>query len=117
MIWLIALIIVAFIARRMMPPRGVRTLSTTALKPMLDDQTKQFIDVRTAGEYKRRHISEFKNIPLNSLPAELSKLDSTKETIVICQSGMRSMQAARVLKSAGFTNIVNVSGGMSAWKE
>lgn len=115
--WLIILLIVAFVAWRMMPPRGVRSISTAALKPMLTDKTKQLIDVRTTGEYKQRHIKEFKNIPLNLLHGELSKLDKTKETVIICQSGMRSMQAARQLKKAGFTNIVNVSGGMSAWRE
>lgn len=117
MTWLIILLVVGFIAWRMMPPRGVRSISTASLKPMLKDKTKQLIDVRTEGEYKQRHIKEFKNMPLNLLPGELSKLDKTKETIVICQSGMRSMQAAKVLKRAGFTNIINVSGGMSAWRD
>ncbi|MGE1166875.1 rhodanese-like domain-containing protein, partial [Peribacillus simplex] len=34
--------------------------------------------------------------------------------IVICQSGMRSKQAAKVLKKLGFQRIINVSGGMNA---
>lgn len=117
MTWLIILLIVGFIAWRMMPPKGVRSISAETLKPMLKDKTKQLIDVRTTREYEQRHIKEFKNLPLNLLPGELSKLDKSKETIVICQSGMRSMQAAKILKKAGFTNIVNVSGGMSAWRE
>lgn len=114
---LVILLIVGFIAWRIMPPRGVRSISGETLKPMLKDKTKQFIDVRTAGEYKKRHIKEFTHMPLNLLPGELSNLDKTKETIVICQSGMRSMQAAKVLKKAGFTDIINVSGGMSAWRD
>lgn len=117
MMWLIVLLVIAFIAWRVMPPRGVPSISTDALKPMLKDKTKQLIDVRTVGEYNKRHIKEFNNIPLHELPGELAKLDQTKETIVICQSGMRSMQAARQLKRAGFTTIINVSGGMSAWRE
>lgn len=116
MTWLVILLIVAFIAWRMMPPKGVQTIQVEALKPMLGDKKKQFIDVRTAAEYKANHIKTFKNIPLNLLPNELSKLDREKETIVICQSGMRSMQAARQLRKAGFINVTNVSGGMSAWR-
>lgn len=115
--WIVILLIVCFIAWRMMPPKGVRSIQADTLKSMLKDKNKQFIDVRTVAEYKGRHIKAFKNIPLNTLPSELSKLDREKETIVICQSGMRSMQAARQLKKAGFTNVLNVSGGMSAWRE
>ncbi len=116
MTWLIIFLIFAFIAWRMMPPKGVRSVSTETLKTMLKDQDKQLLDVRTEAEYKARHIPEFHNYPLDTLPTVLNQLDEDKETIVICQSGMRSMQAARVLKRAGFTNIVNVSGGMNAWK-
>lgn len=115
--WLILLLVVGFVAWRMMPVKGVRSIQASALKPLLDDKNIQFVDVRTPGEYKTRNISKFQNIPLNTLPNELEKLDPEKETVVICQSGMRSMQAARQLSKAGFKNIVNVSGGMSSWGE
>ena len=41
----------------------------------------------------------FQNIPLNELASRASQLDKNKEVIVICQSGMRSKQAAKVLKN------------------
>ena len=41
----------------------------------------------------------FQNIPLNELASKASQLDKNKEVIVICQSGMRSKQAAKVLKN------------------
>lgn len=115
--WMIIFLLVAFIAWRMMPPKGVRSVSTETLKTMLQDQNKQLLDVRTEAEYKARHIPEFKNYPLNTLPDTLVRLDEEKETVVICQSGMRSMQAARQLKRAGFSNIINVSGGMNTWRD
>ncbi len=114
--WIFIVIIVGFLVWRMMPAKGVRTTTTTELKGMLKDKTKQFIDVRTPAEYKGRHIKEFSNMPLNSLNTQLDKLDKSKETIVICQSGMRSSKAASILKKAGFTDVVNVRGGMSAWQ-
>ncbi len=115
--WIIILLIVALIAWRVMPPKGVRSIQVGALKPMLADKKKQYIDVRTVAEYKAHHIPEFENMPLNTLQNGLAKLDPKKETVLICQSGMRSMQAARQLKRAGFTNVINVSGGMSTWRE
>ncbi|MHC8514701.1 rhodanese-like domain-containing protein [Sporosarcina sp. ITBMC105] len=114
--WIFILAIVAFFVWRMMPAKGVKTISTSDVKGMLKDKSKQFIDVRTPAEYKGNHIREFQNIPLNTLKAKLDKLDKNKETIVICQSGMRSAQAANILKKSGFTNVTNVKGGMSAWR-
>lgn len=48
------------------------------------------------------------------IPAsKANQLDKNKEVIVICQSGMRSKQAAKVLKKLGFQQVINVSGGMN----
>ncbi|QTD40386.1 rhodanese-like domain-containing protein [Sporosarcina sp. Te-1] len=115
--WILLIVVVALLIWRIMPAKGVRTISTEELKGMLKDKSKQFVDVRTPGEYKRQHIKEFKNIPLHELNAKMIHLDKTKETIVICQSGMRSSKAAALLKKAGFADVLNVRGGMGAWHE
>lgn len=115
--WIFIVFIIGLIIWQTMPAKGVRSVSTEELKGMLKDKTKQLIDVRTPAEYKRRHLKEFENIPLNTLKAQLSSLDQSKETIVICQSGMRSVQAAKILGKSGFINVLNVTGGMSAWRE
>lgn len=109
-------IVVLFFIWRMKPAKGVMTVSTEELKKVLKDSKKQFIDVRTVGEYKANHIKQFKNIPLPELARSIDKLDKSKETFVICQSGMRSSKGASILKKAGFEHVINVSGGMGAWK-
>ena len=114
--WLLIAVVVGFIVWRMKPAKGVKTISTTDLKGLLNDKSKQFVDVRTPGEYKGRNISQFQNIPLDHLPSKLDKLDKSKQTVVICQSGMRSSRAAGILKKAGFTDVVNIRGGMSQWQ-
>lgn len=114
--WIFIVLIVGFFAWRMMPAKGVRSVSTEDLKGMLKNKSVQFLDVRTPGEYKGRHIKEFKNVPLNTLKSQAGSFDKSKETVVICQSGMRSSQAAKILKKANFTNVLNVTGGMSAWR-
>lgn len=75
---------------------------------------KQLIDVRTVGEYRGNHMKGFQNIPLNELASRAGQLDKNMEVIVICQSGMRSKQAAKMLKKLGFQQVINVSGGMNA---
>lgn len=109
-------IVVILVALRFMPSKGVKHISTEDLKSELKDKTKQFIDVRTPGEFKANHIREFKNIPLNTLPQKVDSLSKEKEVIVICQSGMRSSQASKLLKKSGFKSVTNVRGGMSAWR-
>lgn len=107
--------IVLFFVWRMMPTKGVKSISTVELKDQLNRKDVQLIDVRTPGEFKGRNIRQFKNIPLNTLSSNLNKLNKEQEVIVICQSGMRSSNACKILKKNGFTKVTNVRGGMSAW--
>lgn len=110
--WLIVAIVVAFLVWRMMPAKGVHSISAAQLKNILHDKDKVFIDVRTPAEYKGRNIPQFKNIPLGS---NFNQLPKDKEIVVICQSGMRSSQACKQLKKQGFERVTNVRGGMSAY--
>ncbi|AMX00310.1 rhodanese-like domain-containing protein [Rummeliibacillus stabekisii] len=111
--WIIIAIVILFFLWRLRPVKGIKTITTVALNRIIDDKDKVFVDVRTPGEYKTRHIRQFKNIPLGS---DLSKLPKDKEIVVICQSGMRSAQACKQLKKLGYENLTNVRGGMSAWR-
>ncbi|MFI8707846.1 rhodanese-like domain-containing protein [Bacillus sp. NPDC077411] len=111
---LIALISL-FIISRLLPVKGVKNISGKELKDEIKKKNKQLIDVRTPGEFRGNHIQSFRNMPLNELVQQASSLDKSKEVIVICQSGMRSKQATKILKKMGFKHIVNVSGGMNAW--
>lgn len=109
------ILLIGFFAWRLIPVKGVRNISTIQLKAELGDKNKQYIDVRTPMEYKGRNINGFKNIPLDQLSNKAATLSKEKEVVVICQSGMRSTQAAKILKKLGFKQITNVKGGMSAW--
>ncbi|MEK4386360.1 rhodanese-like domain-containing protein [Solibacillus sp. FSL W7-1464] len=109
---LLIAVILAFLAWRMKPVKGVKTISTAQLKTMINDKDKVFVDVRTPAEYKARNVKQFKNIPLGS---DLSKLPKGKEIVVICHSGMRSKQACNQLKKLGYEQVTNVRGGMSAY--
>ncbi|AXO91644.1 rhodanese-like domain-containing protein [Bacillus anthracis] len=102
-----------FIISRFLPARGVKNISGKELKRMMGQKNKQFIDVRTVGEYRGNHMKGFQNIPLNDLASKTNRLDKNREVIVTCQSGMRSKQAAKMLKKLGFQHVINVSGGMN----
>jgi len=60
------------------------------------------IDVRTTGEFSGGHIQGSTNIPLNNISFKVDELKKlNKPIIVCCQSGMRSSQAASILKNSG----------------
>lgn len=109
---IIIAMVVLFFMWRLLPAKGINSITTAKLKEMINDKDKLFIDVRTQGEYKARNIRQFKNMPLGS---DYSKLPKDKEIVVICQSGMRSQQACKQLKKLGFEKVTNVRGGMRSY--
>ena len=68
------------------------------------------LDVRTEEEYREGHISGFVNIPVDELRERLGELARNKPVYAICQSGLRSYIACRILEGSGFT-CYNFSGG------
>lgn len=74
------------------------------------------IDVREPHEWKAARIERARLIPLATLSTEIPNLDAHRETFVLCQSGMRSATATRRLRDAGFTNVTNVTGGITRWR-
>lgn len=68
------------------------------------------LDIRTAMEYDAGHINGFINIPLDHLRDHLDELDQTKTIYLICQSGLRSYLAARILQEHGF-RCTHLAGG------
>ena len=68
------------------------------------------IDVRTTGEFQGGHIKGSKNIPLNTIGNQIDTIKkANKPVIVCCASGMRSAQAASILKSNGI-EVINGGG-------
>lgn len=118
--WIIWLLIGAavlwMVYRFTSPAKGIKSISTEDLKTQLGKKDKQYIDVRTPTEFKGNHIKGFKNIPLNELPKRMNELSKEKETLVICQSGMRSSRASQLLKKNGFATVTNIRGGMSSYR-
>jgi len=75
------------------------------------------LDVREPFEVDMAHIEGANLIPLGELPTRYRELDRTREIFVFCHSGMRSERAAEFLRSAGFSKVANVAGGIDAWSE
>lgn len=89
-----------------------------ALKARLaSNENVVLLDVRQPEEHAEKNIPNSILIPLGELPARMAELEQLKdkEIIVYCRSGNRSGQACMFLEMQGFTNPVNLRGGMLAW--
>ena len=76
------------------------------------------IDVRSVDAYRTGHIVGAKNVPLDELDADGSKLKKLKEKPVLtyCDNGITGARAASSLRSAGFSKVFNLRGGLEAWR-
>ena len=74
------------------------------------DGSVTLLDTRTEGEYARGHIEGFRNIPVDELRDRLDEVEKGKPVYVICQSGLRSYIASRILEGNGY-EAYNFAGG------
>lgn len=80
------------------------------LDDLLQNDSVILLDTRTVGEFNRGHIPGFRNIPVDDLRDRIAELEPGKPVYVICQSGLRSYIACRILAGFGF-DAYNFSGG------
>ena len=74
------------------------------------DGSVTLLDTRTPAEYAHGHVEGFINIPVDELRGRLSEMDPAKPLYVMCQSGLRSYIACRILSQEGY-DCYNLSGG------
>ena len=74
------------------------------------DGSVTLLDTRTVGEYSRGHIDGFRNIPVDELRERIDEIEPGKRVYVICQSGLRSYIATRILEGYDF-EAYNFAGG------
>ncbi len=100
------------------PASDMSDMTVLELKARIDAGTAPFIlDVRETQEYQINRIDGSTLIPLGELPARVGELDPEAEIVCQCKLGGRSAKAAAFLRQQGFTNVHNLTGGITAWVE
>ncbi|CAN5507649.1 hypothetical protein BH10ACI3_BH10ACI3_29160 [soil metagenome] len=94
----------------------IKEISPTEAQAAVSKAYSQFIDVRTPEEYSGGHAARAINIPLDTLSTKLDTIEKNEPVYLICQTGNRSKKAAVMLKDAGYPNVLNVTGGTTAWE-
>jgi adenylyltransferase/sulfurtransferase len=99
---------------------GVPEITVTELKERLDrGERVTLVDVRETYEWQIGNLEPYgaRLIPLGQLMSRLDELAPADETVLYCRTGSRSRRAAQALQAAGFTNVVNLEGGIAAWSD
>jgi len=97
---------------------AVKSVAAQQATLMINNENALVVDVRSSEEYKKGHIVNAKNITLSQIEqGKFTGIVNNKHTpiIVVCESGVRSANAASKLHKAGFTQVYNLSAGMDGW--
>src|SRR4051812_6605585 len=96
----------------------IREISVQELKAQRDRSEKPLVlDVREEWELQLAHIPDVVHVPMSQVPARVSEFEREQQIIVMCHAGGRSMRVAHYLANQGFTNVANLTGGISAWSQ
>ena len=99
----------------------MQQISVTQLKDWLDSGERSkplLLDVREPWEFEKCHIGGSQSMPMRSVPArypELLRQGREQDLVVICHHGARSFQVGLFLEQQGFSNVINLQGGVAAW--
>lgn len=103
----------------MRPFRAGIEVSAFEAVQLINRKDAVVIDVRDIGEFEAGHIAGAKHVPEAQLAERIKELEKFKERPVIltCRTGMRSGSAVKTLRGNGFTEAVNLDGGIGAWEQ
>lgn len=95
---------------------GYGTITATELQILLaGDNPPLLLDVREPHEYTAGHIPGSVLIPMGKVLSRLSEIPRDQTVVVVCRSGNRSGQVAEKLAEQGYTNVLNLQGGVLDW--
>lgn len=96
----------------------MQIIEASTLKLRMETEKLNLIDVRQPEEHAEFNIGGIL-LPLgNIMSMQIEDIEDLRnqEVICYCRSGQRSMQAAMMLETMGFTNVKNLAGGMMGWQ-
>jgi len=93
------------------------SIDAKELERLMEGREALVIDVRETHEYEDEHIPGTVLYPLSFLDADLLPPINNLKVVIVCQVGQRSAAAGKQLIKEGFKDVVNLEGGLLAWKD
>lgn len=95
----------------------IEEVSSNQVQKWLEADEIMLVDVRETSEYQQEHIPGALLYPLSMFDADIFPNFGEKLVVVHCAVGKRSAAAVKQLLNVDYTNVVNLEGGLAAWKE
>ncbi len=100
----------------------MKHISVSSFKEVIEaeksNSSVDFINVCTPAEYKEKHISGVRSVPLDDIERHVQEFKDKKTIYVHCRSGRRGVAAMEKLVALGIkAELVNVEGGILSWEE
>jgi len=107
-------------------PAGFETVTVEEAKKMIEKEEVFVLDVRTPDEFNESHIKGATLIPVTNsggsnmspdqlLGARINEVPKNQKILVYCRTGYRSTSASQMLVAAGYSDVYNMQGGITAW--
>ena len=95
---------------------GVATVTVQELRQSLEESTPPLLlDVRELEEWQFCRIEGARHLPMSQIQQRVGELDSTREIVVYCHHGVRSLKVAEFLNGKGFSRVSSLTGGIESW--
>ena len=111
-------VISALLVQNLMAGAGAGYIDTGRVTELINRDDAVVVDVRPMADFSGGHIINALNIPVGSFKNQLGQLEKhrDKPIIITCRSGVQSSAAYKALRGAGFEQVYELRGGMTAWQ-
>lgn len=93
----------------------IQEIDSVELERRLSADEIVLLDIRTEGEVARGILPAAQHLPMQEIPVRIEELPRDKAVVLYCHSGVRSYHACVFLVGQGFTNVINLRGGILDW--
>jgi rhodanese-related sulfurtransferase len=94
----------------------IQEIDSTELQSRLMAGDKlALLDIRSAGELAQGMLPDSEHLPMHLIPVKMSELPKDRDVVLYCHSGARSYHACTYLVQQGFSNVINLRGGILGW--
>ncbi len=96
----------------------IREIDSIELQQLLgSDEAPILLDIRGANELMSGAIPGYQHLPMHILPLRIAEFPKDRDIVLYCHSGARSSMACNFLMQQGYSNVINLRGGIVAWAQ
>ncbi len=94
-------------------------LSAAEATQLINRRNAVVVDLRPAADYTNGHLPSARHLEFSELQAKIGQIAKNKASpvLLVCQNGMQSNKASRIVKEAGYTEVHVLQGGLNAWQQ